>query len=313
MTKKLKKYNKNKNKNTNKNNIKITINNSSNKISKSRSQPTVIYNNIPASNGGNHEVMHALNTFKSDLDELKRVKTNHFKSANIPRPNILSDATTRPILRSVHQAPIHVKPIQTELTNGRHSEHIIPEHRNLITQRASHTVFPIHDYHLKHSSSSSDSDSTTTSSSTLNIPSDGYFISKPRESVRPKIPEYILPAGLPREFVSRQFTQRDTTYRLKNVNSDSDSDVPTGLRPFNLKIDHQIVDGVVTVNRGARTSQFMRHRFITEVGESFSNVIKPTPPDPSQRPTNTNLFTVLNSEQQPEPTQLPTDNDVEEM
>ena len=57
----------------------------------------------------------------------------------------------------------------------------------------------------------------------------------------------------------------------------------------------------------------MRHRFITEVGESYSNVIKPTPPDPSQRPTNTNLFTVLNSEQQPEPNQLPSDNDVEEM
>ena len=136
MTKKLKKYNKNKNKNTNKNNIKITINNSSNKRSKSRSQPTpkqgqptVIYNNIPASNGGNHEVMHVLNTFKNDLDELRRVKTNHFESANIPRPNILSDATIRPILRSVHQASIHVEPIQTELTNGRHSEHIIPEHR----------------------------------------------------------------------------------------------------------------------------------------------------------------------------------------
>ena len=33
--------------------------------------------------------MHMLNTFKNDLDELRRVRKNHFENANIPKSNTL--------------------------------------------------------------------------------------------------------------------------------------------------------------------------------------------------------------------------------
>ena len=91
MPKKLKYTNKNKNKNINKNNIKININTSSKKRSRSRiqhtpkhTQPIIINNSTPTLNNGNNEVMNALNTFKSDLDELKRVKIGNFQNANVP-------------------------------------------------------------------------------------------------------------------------------------------------------------------------------------------------------------------------------------
>ena len=132
MTKKIKKYNKNKNKNTNKNNIKITINNSSNKRSKSRSQPapkqgqpTIIYNNIPSNNNGHHELMQTLNTFKNDLDELRRVKISNFQNSNIPQnttPLLSSNASiTTPSLHSNSSLAYSINSISQSNQTNAHS------------------------------------------------------------------------------------------------------------------------------------------------------------------------------------------------
>ena len=84
------------------------------------------------------------------------------------------------------------------------------------------------------------------------------------------------------------------------------------MRQLKLKVESQTVNGETTVEHGHRTPYHQRHRLITLKDDS-NTYMSPTPPDPSQRPTNTNLFTVLNSEQKPEPTEIPSGNDVNEM
>ena len=87
--------NHNKNKNVNKNNIKININTTSKRRKTTTSAPIPRYSqpiiiNNPANNN-QHEYMHILNTFKNDLDELRRVRLNNFENSNIPKSNALSD------------------------------------------------------------------------------------------------------------------------------------------------------------------------------------------------------------------------------
>ena len=84
-----------KNKNVNKNSIKININTSSKRRKTTPSAPIPRYSqpiiiNNPANNN-QHEYMHMLNTFKNDLDELRRVRLNNFENSNIPKSNALSE------------------------------------------------------------------------------------------------------------------------------------------------------------------------------------------------------------------------------
>jgi hypothetical protein len=92
-----------KNKNVNKNNIKININTSSKRRKTTTSAPIPRYSqpiiiNNPANNN-QHEYMHMLNTFKNDLDELRRVRLNNFENSNIPKSNTLSE-NINPVARS---------------------------------------------------------------------------------------------------------------------------------------------------------------------------------------------------------------------
>ena len=151
MPKKSVKKNYNKNKNVNKNNIKINISTTSKRRTKSNNitpyKPThqpIIINNPNTSN--QHELMHVLNTFKNDLDEIRKVGINNFQSANLtsqPIINTISQPSNIPNNNLITQRhSLNIQPEQPNLTTQRHSLNIQPVQPNLITQRQSFNIQP---------------------------------------------------------------------------------------------------------------------------------------------------------------------------
>ena len=154
MPKKSKK-NYNKNKNVNKNNIKININTTSKRRTKSNtitpykpSHQPIIINNPNTSN--QHELMHVLNTFKNDLDEIRKVGINNFQSANLTSQPIInntpqpSSIPTNNLITQRHS--LNIQPEQPNLTTQRQSLNIQPVQPNLITQRQSFNIQPKQTY-----------------------------------------------------------------------------------------------------------------------------------------------------------------------
>jgi len=321
MPKKSIKKNYNKNKNVNKNNIKININTTRRKTTTTHTpiprhaQPIIVNN--PANNN-QHEFMHILNTFKNDLDELRRVRVNKFENANVPATNALSDN-----LRQSNIAHVNINPVSnlnTQSNVARVNINPVPK-SNLTTQRASSQHMPYHETYqpllsrtntnsslmsnlsnnsivsemMSHIPSSNTTSTHSSSNKTINInPDDMIILDAPNTQ-----PIYKNPNN------ARLFMSREKKYRERNNDSDSE------IEPSQIKIPNSNLRLKLVGKETTKTPLHHRHRQITQYGEPTN--IQPQPP-PTERPSRTNLLAIMDAEHaQPTMKAIPNTNDVKEM
>ena len=290
---------------------------------------STIINNIPShhnipSHNNNNEILGVLKTFRNDLDELKRVRLNNFENGNTIAQPIINTSNIEPDLNTLRNIRInHYEPSSSSLfvRNGSESlsiprsnsnssifSNITDDGHSTLNNIISHipsnnssnksisikteTNTPKTDNHsiLNQMSShipsiSSHSTSSTKSNKTIQIAPEDMIIHSPNTFNVTNPPNTTKVFNNP-----KIMTTRETIYRKRNDDSDSENDnIPTNMKILNTRFKIESQSNTIT-------PYFQRNRTMRLITQNGEPNLLPIPPPPENRPSRTNLLAIMNEE-----------------